>query len=239
MKGLGLGDFRVAVSARRIALRYPQDLRLVVDADLVATGFSGANMIRGEVVLQRGTYSKDIELTISDLLASSRPAGIPIAQEPWKAKTGLEVRIVSAASLEVRNNLARLTASVDLFARGTVANPTLVGQIVLDEGGRITFRDVRYEVESGVIAFANTEGFTPILDLRLRAEIKGYDVGVGLVGTWPRIQTSFSSDPPQPDEAIVEPAADGRVARRFVGGRQPEPRDDRRQHRPGERRPAS
>src|SRR6266511_1236328 len=203
MKGLALGDFRLSVQARRVAVRYPQDMRLVVDADLVATSLSGSNIVRGEVVLQRGTYSKDIELTISDLLSRGRPAGAVLAQEPWKERTALEIRIVSAAALEVRNNVARLTATVDLLARGSLAAPTLVGQIVLDEGGRITFRDVRYEIESGTIAFANTEGFEPIIDIRVRAEVKGYDVGVSLVGTWPRIQTSLSSDPPLPDELIV------------------------------------
>jgi uncharacterized protein involved in outer membrane biogenesis len=203
LKGLTPGDFRLTLGARRVALRYPRDLRLIVDADLVASNLNGAGSVRGEVVLQRGTYSKDIQLTISDLLASSRPEGVPIAQEAWKERTSLEIRVVSTASLELRNNLARLTASVDLFVRGTVADPTLVGQIVLDEGGRITFRDVRYEVDSGVIAFANTAGFSPIIDLRLRAEVKGYDIGVGLVGTWPRIQTSFTSDPPLPEESIV------------------------------------
>ena len=73
MKGLALGDFRFSVQARHVAVRYPQDLRLVVDADLVATGLSGSNVVRGEVVLQRGTYSKDIELTLSDA-ALARPA---------------------------------------------------------------------------------------------------------------------------------------------------------------------
>jgi translocation and assembly module TamB len=203
LKGLAPGDFRLSLQARHVSVRYPQDLRLVLDADLVATSLTGSNVVRGEVVLQRGTYSKDIELTISDLLARSRPAGAVLAVEPWKARTALEVRIVSAAALEVRNNLARLTATVDLLVRGSVAAPTLVGQIFLDEGGRITFRDVRYEIEQGTIAFANTEGFEPIIDLRVRAEIKGYDVGVSLAGTWPRIQASLSSDPPLPEESIV------------------------------------
>lgn len=203
LKGLALGDFRFSIQARHVAVRYPQDLRLVVDADLVATSLTGSNVVRGEVVLQRGTYSKDIELTISDLLSRGRPAGAVAAREPWKERTALEVRIVSAAALEVRNNLARLTATVDLLARGTLASPTLVGQIFLDEGGRITFRDVRYEIEQGTIAFANSEGFEPIIDIRVRAEVKGYDIGVSLVGTWPRIQTSLSSDPPLPDETIV------------------------------------
>lgn len=203
LKGLALGDFRFSIQARHVAVRYPQDLRLVVDADLVATSLTGSNVVRGEVVLQRGTYSKDIELTISDLLSRGRPAGAVSARELWKERTALEVRIVSAAALEVRNNLARLTATVDLLARGTLASPTLVGQIFLDEGGRITFRDVRYEIEQGTIAFANSEGFEPIIDIRVRAEVKGYDIGVSLVGTWPRIQTSLSSDPPLPDETIV------------------------------------
>lgn len=203
-QGLSLQEFRISLQGRHVALRYPQDLRLVVDADLVASGGAGnGNVIRGEVLLLRGTYSKDFEVSISDLLARTRPSSAVGAREPWKEKTALEVRIVSSASLEVRNNLARLTATVDLVARGTVANPTLLGQILLDEGGRITFRDVRYDIESGTIAFANREGFTPIIDIRARAEIKGYDLIVNLVGTWPRIQTSFSSDPPLPDETIV------------------------------------
>ncbi|HYK43021.1 MAG TPA: translocation/assembly module TamB domain-containing protein [Thermoanaerobaculia bacterium] len=201
MESVALKDFRVAVQARRVALRYPQDLRLQVDADLVATGNGTRNDIRGEVTLLRGTYSRDFEVTLTDLLVRSRPSGFA-AREPWKERTSLEVRIVSSAALEVRNNLARLTATVDLLARGTVADPSVTGQILLDEGGRVTFRDVRYSIESGTITFASAHGFTPILDIRARAEVKGYDLIVNLVGTWPRIQTSFSSDPPLPDETI-------------------------------------
>jgi autotransporter translocation and assembly factor TamB len=200
---LALKDFRVNVQARRVSLRYPQDLRLLVDADLVASGTGSKNDIRGEVTLLRGTYSKDFEVTLTDLLARSRPAGALASVEPWKEQTSLEIRIVSSAALEVRNNLARLTATVDLLARGTLAEPAMTGQIVLDEGGRITFRDVRYDVEAGTITFANARGFTPILDIRARAEVHGYDLVVSLVGTWPRIQTSFSSDPPLPDEQIL------------------------------------
>ena len=203
LERLALRDFRVAVQARHVSLRYPQDLRLQVDADLVASGTGARNDLRGEVTLLKGTYSKDFEVTLTDLIARSRPAGALAPAEAWKEQTSLEVRIVSSAALEVRNNLARLTATVDLLARGTIADPVVTGQITLDEGGRITFRDVRYDVESGTITFANARGLTPILDIRARAEVKGYDLVVSLVGTWPRIQTTFSSDPPLPDEQIL------------------------------------
>ncbi len=202
LEGLSLKDFRVSVQGRRVRLPQFQDFRLIADLDLVATGGPSGNTIRGDVSLLRGTYSKDFDITLSDLLARSRPAGAAVV-EAWKQRTTLEVRIVSAGSLEVRNNVARLTGSVDLIARGTIAEPTLLGQILLDEGGRVTFRDVRYDIESGTVTFANARGFAPILDIHARAEVKGYDLVVSLVGTWPRIQTTFSSDPPLPDETIL------------------------------------
>jgi translocation and assembly module TamB len=204
LKGIGVSDFRLTIQARHVAVRYPEDMRLVVDADLVATGAPGSGqVVRGEVTLLRGTYSRDFDVTLASLVERGRPSGAVAAREPWKEETALEVRIVSAAALEVRNNVARLTAEVDLVARGTVAQPILLGQVLFDEGGRITFRDVQYEIESGTITFANTARIAPILDLRARAEVKGYDLVVNLVGTWPRIQSTFTSDPPLSDEAVI------------------------------------
>ncbi len=203
LKGLTLENFRLTIQARHVALRYPEDMRLVVDADLVATGVPGGNVVRGEVTLLRGTYSRDFGVTVADLLERNRPSGSIAARDPWKEQTVLEVRIVSAAALEVRNNVARLTAEVDLVARGTVAQPIILGQILFDEGGRITFRDVQYEIESGTVTFANTARIAPIIDLRARAEVKGYDLVVNLVGTWPRIQSTFTSDPPLSDDAVI------------------------------------
>jgi translocation-and-assembly-module (TAM) inner membrane subunit TamB-like protein len=203
LKGLTLDNFRLTIQARHVALRYPEGMRLVVDADLVATGVPGGNVVRGEVTLLRGTYSRDFGVTVADLLERNRPSGSIAAREPWKEETVLEVRIVSAAALEVRNNVARLTAEVDLVARGTVAQPIVLGQIIFDEGGRITFRDVQYEIESGTVTFANTARIAPIIDLRARAEVKGYDLVVNLVGTWPRIQSTFTSDPPLSDDAVI------------------------------------
>ncbi|HEY3202524.1 MAG TPA: translocation/assembly module TamB domain-containing protein [Thermoanaerobaculia bacterium] len=197
-----LKDFRFALQGRRVPVRAIPSLRLTVDADLVASGNGTGNQIRGQVTLLRGTYSKDVELTISDLLARTRPTGVT-AREAWKEKTALDVRIVSAASLEVRNNLARLSGSVDLTARGTLADPVLLGQILLDEGGRVVFADIRYEIESGTISFSNTARITPFIDLRARAEVKGYDLVVSLVGTWPRITANFTSDPPLSNDAIL------------------------------------
>ena len=203
LEGRRVKDFRVSLQGRRISVREIPSMRLTVDADLVASGGDFGNELRGEVTLLRGTYSKDVELTISDLLARSRPEGALAAREPWKERTSLDVRIVSAASLEVRNNLARLSGTVDLTARGTLAHPVLLGQILLDEGGRVVFSDIRYEIEAGTITFSNTTQIAPFIDLRARADVKGYDLVVTLVGTWPRVTANFTSNPPLSNDQIL------------------------------------
>ncbi|HTO88234.1 MAG TPA: translocation/assembly module TamB domain-containing protein [Thermoanaerobaculia bacterium] len=202
LDGVSLKSFRLTLQGRRITVRYPEDVRLQLDADLVASGSAAGNTVRGEIVLLRGTYSRDFDVALTDLLARSRPSGAA-AREPWKEKTRLDIHVASSESLEVRNNLAALTGTVDLVARGTLADPMLIGQVVLDEGGRVTFRDVRYDIESGTLTFASARGLVPILDVRARAEVRGYDLVVNLAGSWPRVETTFSSDPPLSDEQIV------------------------------------
>ena len=203
LDGGSVASYRLAVQGRRVSVRAIPALRLVVDADLVVSGDPQDREIRGEVTLLRGTYTKDVDLTVSDLLSKSRPTGALAAREPWKERTALDVRIVSAAALEVRNNVARLSGTVDLTARGTLADPILLGQVLLDEGGRVVFSDIRYEIESGAITFSNTTRIAPFVDLRARADIKGYDLVVSLVGTWPRVAANFTSDPPLTNDEIL------------------------------------
>ena len=201
LQGLAPGDLRLTIQGRRVSFRYPQDLRLTADADLTLLSGSAGNQVRGEVVLLHGVYSKDFEITLASLL-ERRPAALG-AREPWRDRTALDVRIVSSSGLEVQNNVARLSASVDLVARGTLAEPSLVGQVTLVEGGRITFRGVRYEIEAGTVLFAGGKDFAPIVDVRARAPLSGYDIVVSVAGTWPRLQTSFTSDPPLADDVVL------------------------------------
>ena len=250
LAGSSLASYRLAVQGRRISVRAIPALRLVVDADLVVSGDPEDREIRGEVTLLRGTYTKDVDLTVSDLLSKSRPTGALAAREPWKERTALDVRIVSAAALEVRNNVARLSGTVDLTARGTLADPILLGQVLLDEGGRVVFSDIRYEVESGAITFSNTTRIAPFVDLRARADVKGYDLVVALVGTWPRVIGQFHLRPAAHERRDPGPHPVGNAARhagavqdhrpaRIGGGRPRLGRGDRRNHPRAGRRSSS
>ena len=80
-----------------------------------------------------------------------------------------------------------------------------IGQVALDEGGRVTFRDVRYEIESGtILTFAKRAGAGAdhrSAGARRRQGVRPGGQPVG--GTWPRLETSsLSSYLPRPMKPI-------------------------------------
>jgi TamB, inner membrane protein subunit of TAM complex len=203
LSGLDLSDFRLKIEVHNVAVHPLEDFRLVADADLALAGNPSASTLRGVVTLVRGTYSRDFDITLKDLFAPRRKGAYAGARETWRDHVGLEVRIASSAALEIRNNLASLTATADLLARGTLGQPSLFGQVVIDEGGTVTLRDVKYTIESGSLTFANPVQINPILDVSARATVRGYDITVQLSGTLDRLRPIFASDPPLTNDEVI------------------------------------
>lgn len=208
LDGYALKAFRLIAQAQDVTFRSFEDLNLQANADLTVVGSAGEATVRGELTLLSGTYTKDFAPTLSSLFGKSRDLAYAGARDTWLDHVRLDLRVVSSASLEVRNNLARLTASVDLLARGTLADPVLLGQISIDEGGKITLQDVKYEILSGTITFGNPARTEPVIDITATAEVKGYAINAQAVGTLSfggrsRVQFNLSSDPPLTDEQIA------------------------------------
>lgn len=206
LDGLSITDYRLVAQAVNVSVRWIEGLSLLTNADLTATGDSRGCLVRGEATILSGTYTKDFAPSLTALFSKSRNPAYISATNTWQDSVGLEVHISSSAALEVRNNLARLTASADLLARGTLAEPVILGQITIDEGGKITFQDVKYEIESGTVTFGNTQRTEPLIDLLATADVKGYSVNLqmaGSLGERSRVQFNLSSDPPLSQEQIA------------------------------------
>jgi hypothetical protein len=206
LDGLAISEFRLVGDAQNVTVRTFEDMRVKTNAELTVVGTPAGSTVRGQVTLLSGTYTKDFAPSLASLFAPSRSGEFAAAHSTWQDRVALDLRITSSASLEVRNNLARLTGTVDLVARGTLENPVLLGQILVDEGGKITFQDVKYEVLSGSITFGNPLRTEPVVDVSAQAEVKGYEINVqaaGTLGDRPRLQFHFSSDPPLTEEQVA------------------------------------
>jgi translocation and assembly module TamB len=93
----------------------------------------------------------------------------------------------------VDNNLARFYASADLKLRGTVQQPGLLGNVLLEPGGKLYFGDRSYLIEQGVVNFTDESRVDPVFDVFATTRVKDYEIGLRLTDPIP--ETTFTSDP--------------------------------------------
>jgi translocation and assembly module TamB len=154
---------------------------------------------------------EDVEVgTLNLLRGAFQRERIEVAEtDEVLATTQLNVRVSGPDALRVNNNVANLRGDVDLFVRGTLANPVLFGQVELNPGGRLIYADNEYEVERGLLTFNNAYRIDPVIDLVARTEVRNYDISLSLAGTLERLNAQFSSEEGLADLEILALLATG------------------------------
>ncbi|HSB62717.1 MAG TPA: translocation/assembly module TamB domain-containing protein [Thermoanaerobaculia bacterium] len=192
--------------------------RATFSGDLVLLGDTLLRTVRGDLSLDRAVYSRDFSLDIASLLARKRAtvtAGNPTVFDA----VALDVRLLApASSIEVRNNVARLKLSGELFVRGTWGRPLLFGEVTAEEGGRLTLQGQRYEIMSAKILFSNPLRIEPFFELEARGTVSRYQISFGLTGTPSRLVPRFSSDPQLSEAQIVSLMTSGDIPQSAVAG---------------------
>ncbi|MBW3565791.1 MAG: translocation/assembly module TamB domain-containing protein [Acidobacteria bacterium] len=222
------GRIRLTAQGDAVTIRYYEGLTVEGDFDLVLSGDDERMVLQGSLDVTEGQYYKDVELatTIVEKLLS-RQAVVPRVSASWQDNIALEVDVNAPGTLSVANNIANVTASADLTLTGTLGNPVLLGRVVLDEGGEITFRDIDYTVVQGTITFQNPFRNDPYFDIsaeglmRARGQALGdveeYELTINLTGTLDQITPSISSEPPLGDLTLLTLLA-GDVGSGSAGG---------------------
>ncbi len=201
----GVGSYHLEAAARRFTLRWPLGWQLRGDADLTLLSTPAGRQLVGQAQLDRVYYVQDIDLSpaqlLQRLLARSRVV-VPETNE-FLASTALNVALRAPHSVRVRNNVADLTASADLAVRGTLAQPVLFGEVRADPSGKVIYAGNTYQLDRGVLTFANPSRIDPFMDIVVRTRVDQYDVTVDVAGPLSRPLTTFASDPPLPDLEIL------------------------------------
>ena len=218
LSGLKPTSFRLSAHVGHVRASPFDGFRATISGDLVLLGDSTLRSVRGDLSLDRAVYSRDFSLDIASLLARKRAAvtsGSPTAFDAVE----LDVRLVAPpSSIEVRNNVARLKLSGELFVRGTWGHPLLFGEVTAEEGGRLTLQGQRYEIQSAKILFSNPLRIEPFFELEARGTVSRYQISFGLTGTPSRLVPRFSSDPQLSDAQIVSLMTSGDIPQSAVAG---------------------
>lgn len=198
----------LSVTGKGVRIRYPEGVSSLADANLKLQGTQNNLLLSGNVLVTRFTVSPDLD--IASLAAQSGKIQTVVPPNAPSNHVRLDVRIQSSPQLNFQNAYAKLAGDVDLRLRGTLATPSLLGQVSITEGSA-TIAGTRYELQRGDILFANPVRIEPSIDLNATARVEDYDITLGIHGTLGKMAVSYRSDPPLPEADVVALLALGRT----------------------------
>lgn len=223
LDGLSLRAFRLSINGNNITAPLPEDFITTGDAEIEVTGRREGNalntFISGTFNARRSLYTENIDL--ADIIGSRRSASIAETGSSGGVlgTTRLSLRVVGRDALVVRNNLADLTASIDLQITGDTENPQVAGRISANEG-TIFFRDDRYEVLRGELVFPPNTQIEPIINLQAETEISGYQILVNLNGSLTdteNLNATVRSNPALPQADVISLITTGNLSNSDTG----------------------
>ena len=213
LAGLTPQRVRLVLQGNDVAIRYFEGLTIQGGFDLVLAGDANRMTLQGDVRVARALYFKDIDLGNLILgVILSRKGVTPIVAASWQDRIALRIHMSAEQStLAIRNNIADITGTGSVDVTGTLANPVILGDITFDEGGKVRFQNIDYQVVRGTVSFQNPFRIDPFFDLTLEARVSGglseiesgpLTVTVNITGTIDRISPTITSDPPASDVTL-------------------------------------
>jgi TamB, inner membrane protein subunit of TAM complex len=220
---LGLNGFKVGMvdltaTGEQMHLRYPQDFRSTVNADLTLRGDPSLLVLGGTIRILDGLYSKPFEPNVDLLTLVSSGGELPSAvSETAALPVRYDVHVLAPGTLRLENNLARIVSRADLTLNGTYDHPVLFGRADI-ERGEILFEGNRYRITRGTIDFLNPSRIQPFFDLEAEGRIRStspslgsgmsatdaYRVTFAVSGSLDgRLNMSLNSDPPLPTVDVI------------------------------------
>ena len=204
LDGLKPQRVRLNVQGTDVSLRYFEGVTVDGDFNMVLSGEVDRMVLQGEVLVDQAVYFKDIDFTTQVLnLILERGTLLPEVAASWQDRISLAVTLQAPGTIAVRNNLADITGSAELELTGTLANPVILGQVDIDEGGEIRLQDKEYEVVRGTINFANPFRTDPVFDITAETRQGEYLLTINLSGTLENIRPTVTSDPPASDMTLA------------------------------------
>ena len=198
----------LTATGKNIRIRYPAGVSSMADATLRLQGTQKNLVLSGNVLITR--FAINPNLDISGLTGSAQTVAPPIDPNSPSNHVRLDIHITSAPSLNFQNSFAKLAGDVDLRVRGTVASPSVLGRVNVTEGSA-NFAGTKYQLQHGDIFFTNPVRIDPTIDLDATARVESYDITIGLHGTANKLNVTYRSEPPLPQQDVIALLALGRT----------------------------
>jgi translocation and assembly module TamB len=201
-------QFNLALQGKSVRLRYPEGLRSLLDANLAFAGNTQASTLNGRVLIDSLSFTSDFDLS---KFGDQFSTGTTTVSQPGFADTvKLAIAVQSQESLNATSSQVSIAGSVALRVGGTAENPVITGRTNLTSG-ELFYRNVRYQLQRGVITFDDPNETNPVLNVSATTTVEQYNLTLSMRGSLDKLTTSYVSDPPLATADIINLIARGKT----------------------------
>jgi translocation and assembly module TamB len=218
LKGIRPAGVDLAIDAYGIFLQVPDMLDVLLNATLRIQGTPDKSLVQGEIVILEGTYYKDVNLSLLQVVGERKRQEAPRPREitlPFMKDMSVDISLRRRNPFVVDNNLAHLDINPDLRISGTLSNPILTGRAAI-EGGTITYRRRTFNVKKGEIDFSDPYKIEPIFDIEGEVQVRKWTILLAISGPPDKLSLTLTSDPPEEDGDILSLLLFGRTTHELI-----------------------
>lgn len=190
------GDVRVTGTNVALVRSTGALLRADLDVAVVRTNTSTTPAITGVLTLRDSVVMMDFRdfLSVNLERPEQRPPYFSIEKAPF-ADWNLDLRVRGDHFAKVLSPAFRGTVSVDTRLLGSLQNPRLLGEGVID-AGQILFPFGQLKVEQARVRFTEAKPYQPQLEGKAEGLNFGYTISLDIDGTLDDPELRFTSVPP-------------------------------------------
>ena len=200
-------QFNLALQGKSIRLRYPDGLRSLLDANLAFSGTKDASTLNGRVLIDSLSFTPDFDLA---KFGDQFSTGGTLSQPGFADTIKLAIGVQSQENLNATSSQISIAGRANLQVEGTAANPVITGRTTLSSG-ELFYRNVRYQLQKGVITFDNPNETHPVMNVSVTTTVEQYNLTLTLRGPLDKLTTSYVSDPPLATADIINLVARGKT----------------------------
>lgn len=200
-------QFNFAVKGKSIRIRYPEGLRTVMDTSLAFSGTTQGSILSGRVLIDSLSFTPDFDLA---KFGDQFSTGTTPSQPGFADTVRLAINVQTQSSLNAVSSQVSIAGQANLQVGGTASNPVITGRTTLTSG-ELFFRNVRYQLQRGVITFDNPTQTHPVLNVTVTTVIEQYNLTLTMRGPLDKLTTEYMSDPPLATADVINLVARGKT----------------------------
>lgn len=191
------------IKAENVNLNIPDKVRTTGTANLVLSGKWFPFLMAGTYNVSGGIFEKELG---GDEVGQATKQSIYLPKS-LKEKTfdplALDINVFLDNKYLVKNSQVDGYATGNIQIRGPVSNILLFGKVDLEKGTKLYFKDKIFELQSGLLNFANPTEINPDLYITASARVNDYDINILLQGPAKTASIKMSSSPPLAENEII------------------------------------